>query len=36
VVLIAPLLPAAAIVIASLIPARRASAISPATILRES
>jgi ABC-type antimicrobial peptide transport system permease subunit len=33
--LIAPLLPAAAIVIASMIPARRASVISPLTIMRD-
>lgn len=34
--LIAPLLPAAAVVIASMIPARRASAVAPSTILRDS
>ena len=33
--LIAPLLPAAAVVIASMIPARRASVIAPSTILRD-
>jgi ABC-type lipoprotein release transport system permease subunit len=33
--LIAPLLPAAAIIIASMLPARRASVVSPATIMRE-